>query len=75
MEKLPDVKITELVETWDLYVMSSCFLSPFWNSGYLTIFNPAIEVVTFRLHGWCMLGVFLLPALARLGHEMMNTTL
>ena len=21
-------------------------------------FNPTIEVVTFRLHGWCMLGVF-----------------
>ena len=20
--------------------------------------NPTIEVVTFRLHGWCMLGVF-----------------
>ena len=21
-------------------------------------FNPTIEVVTFRLHGWCMLGMF-----------------
>ena len=21
-------------------------------------FNPTIEVVTFRLRGWCMLGVF-----------------
>ena len=32
-------------------------------------FNPSIEVVTFCLHGWCMLGVFLLPAFTRLGHE------
>ena len=32
-------------------------------------FNPTIEVVTFRLRGWCMLGVFLLLAFARLGHE------
>ena len=32
-------------------------------------FNPTIEVVTFRLRGWCVLGVFLLPAFTRLGHE------
>ena len=32
-------------------------------------FNPTIEVVTCRLHGWCMVGVLLLPAFARLGHE------
>ena len=32
-------------------------------------FNPAIEVVTFRLHGWCMLGVFLWPAFTCPGHE------
>ena len=32
--------------------------------------NPTIEVVTFRLHGWCMLGVvFLLPAFTCLWHE------
>ena len=31
--------------------------------------NPTIEVVTFRLCGWCMLGVFLLPAFTHLGHE------
>ena len=40
---------------------------------YVTVFvlflNPAIEVVTFRLRGWCMLGVFLSPAFTRLGHE------
>ena len=32
-------------------------------------FNPTIEVVTFHLHGWCMLGVFLLLAFTHLGHE------
>ena len=37
--------------------------------AYVTVFNPTIEVATFRLRGWCMLGVFLLPAFARLGHE------
>ena len=31
--------------------------------------NPTIDVVTFRLHGSCMLGVFLVPAFIRLGHE------
>ena len=32
-------------------------------------FNPTIEIVTFRLRGWCMLGTFLLPAFTRLRHE------
>ena len=32
-------------------------------------FYPTKEVVTFRLRGWCKLGVFLLPAFTRLGHE------
>ena len=32
-------------------------------------FNPTIKVVTFRLRGWCVLGVFLLPAFTRLGHK------
>ena len=32
-------------------------------------FNPTIEVATFCLRGWCMLGVFLLPAFARPRHE------
>ena len=32
-------------------------------------FNSTIEIVTFRRRGWCMLGVFLLPAFTRLGHE------
>ena len=32
-------------------------------------FNPTIKVVTFRLRGSCVLGVFLLPAFIRLGHE------
>ena len=37
--------------------------------AYVAIFNPTIEVVTFRLRGWRKLGVFLLPAFTRLGHE------
>ena len=32
-------------------------------------FNPTIAVVIIRLRSWCMLGVFLLPAFTRLGHE------
>ena len=31
--------------------------------------NPTIEVVTFRLRGWCMLGVCLLPVFTRPGYE------
>ena len=26
--------------------------------AYATVFNPTIKEVTFRLRGWCMLGVF-----------------
>ena len=36
---------------------------------FLFFFNPTIEVVTFHLRGWCMLGAFLLPAFTRLGHD------
>ena len=32
-------------------------------------FNPTIEVVTFRLRGSYVLGVFLLPAFTHLGYE------
>ena len=32
-------------------------------------FNPTVKAVTFRLRGRCVLGVFLLPAFTRLGHE------
>ena len=32
-------------------------------------FNPTPEIVTFHLCGWCLLGVLLLPAFTRLGHE------
>ena len=32
-------------------------------------FNPTIEVVTFHLRGWRVLGMVLLPAFIRLGHE------
>ena len=40
-----------------------------WGSPFLVrclrmwlLFNPTIKVVTFHLRGWCILGVFLLPA-------------
>ena len=51
----------------ELYV----WVSPFWVIFfvYVTVFNPTIEVVTFCLFALCMLGVFLLPAFSRLGHE------
>ena len=45
--------------------------SPFW-VRFLCMrpfFNPTIEVVTLRLCGWCILGVFLLLAFTHLGHE------
>ena len=32
-------------------------------------FNPTIEVVTFRLRRWCMLGVFFFLVFICLGHE------
>ena len=35
--------------------------------AYVTVFNPTIEAVTFRLHAWCMLGAFLLLAFTHLG--------
>ena len=35
----------------------------------VVFFYPFIDVITFRLRGWCMLDVFLLPAFTRLGHE------
>ena len=51
-------------------------LSYHWGSPYWVRFlhmwpfsNPTIEVVPFGLHGWYMLGMFLLPAFTRLGHE------
>ena len=37
--------------------------------AYVTVFNLTIKVVTFRLRGCCMLGVFLLLAFTRLEHE------
>ena len=40
-----------------------------WDLCVCDCFNPTIEVVTFRLRGWCMLGVFLMLAFTRLGHE------
>ena len=55
---------------------SSVFLAISWVHHFLLrslrmwpFFNPTIEVVTFHVYGWCMLGVFLLPAFTHLGHE------
>ena len=36
---------------------------------FFFFFYPTIEIVTFHVRGWCMLGVFGLPAFIRLGHE------
>ena len=36
---------------------------------FFFFFNLTIEVVTFRLRGWCVLGVFLLLTFTCLGHE------
>ena len=35
----------------------------------VTVSNPTIEAVTFRLRGWGVPGVFFSPAFTRLGHE------
>ena len=50
-----------------LYLRASPFFMKFLHIWLF--FNPTIEVVTFRLCGWWMLGVFLLPAFTRLEHE------
>ena len=51
-----------------LYLWGSPLLGEIF--AYVTVFfNPIIKVVTFRLRGWCVLGVFLLSAFTRLGHE------
>ena len=53
-----------------LYLWGSPLLGEIF--AYVTVFfflNPTIKVVTFRLRGWCVLGVFLLPAFTCLGHE------
>ena len=59
------------------YINETCFTvvvknsSPFWVRYLRTcpFFNPTIDVVSLRLRGWCMLGVILLSAFTRLGHE------
>ena len=45
--------------------------SPFWVRflHMWLFFKPTIEVVIFRLRGWCTLGVLLLPTFTHLGHE------
>ena len=51
-----------------LYLWGSPFWVRFWHMWPFFL-NPSIQVVTFCLHGWCMLGVFLLPAFTHPGHE------
>ena len=36
---------------------------------FFFFFNPTVEVVTFHVCEWCMLGLFLLPPFTCLGHE------
>ena len=50
-----------------LYLWGSLFLGEIF--AYAFFFNPTIKVVTFCLRGWCVLGVFLLPAFTRVEHE------
>ena len=56
-----------------LFLLLLCSQVYLWGSLFwVRFFNPTIEVVTFHLHGWCRLSVFLLPAFTRLEHESQN---
>ena len=63
--------VTALVAKRSCFCVPRLYLwgSPFWVKFLRDFFHPTIEVVTFHLHGWCMLGVFLVPAFTCLGHE------
>ena len=50
-----------------LYLWGSPFFMRFLCFGP-SFFHSTIEVVTFCLRGWCMLGVFLMPAFTHQGH-------
>ena len=64
---------------WDLCVHSvfvdgvclACFCYQHWHKcqDHESLYDRTIEVVTFCLRGWCVLGVFLLPAFPRPGHK------
>ena len=66
-------------EMYIMIIIIFFFRSPAISLGFTTFwvrflrmwpfFNPTTKVVTFCLRGWCVLGVFLLPAFTRLGHE------
>ena len=67
--RLANLELT--VHFFFFYVSQLCLWGSFWVRflHMCPFFNPTIEVVPFHLHGWCMVGVFLLPALTCLEHE------
>ena len=52
-----------------LFVCFVCLFVCFFVLGFFLFLFQPIDVVTFRLLGWCILDVFLLPAFTSLGHE------
>ena len=74
-----DDKVCGIVQIFFFFFFFFFFAFPSYISGVhhfwvrflrmWPIFNPTIKVVTFHLCGWCVLGVFLLPAFTCLGHE------
>ena len=63
-----DLILFVCVRVPQLYLWGSPLLGEIF--AYVTVFfNPTIKVITCHLHGWCVLGVFLLPAFTHLGHE------
>ena len=57
------------LRVWPFLFCFVLFFLSFFFFFFYNFFSPTIEVVLFRLRGWCMLSVFLLPASTRLGHE------
>ena len=70
-ERIP---VTTITLTLILFSSSVCasYISGVHHLGwafFACVFNQTIEAVTFRLHGWCMLGVFFVAGIHCLGHE------
>ena len=77
------LKYATLTKRWNMHFLQRDFFFFFLRTPAISLgftifgwdfcvcdrfFNPTIKVVTFHLHGWCMLGVFLLLAFTHLGH-------